>query len=115
MVSLAKQIAAEMNIRYENIDVPASTREGLYYQRREPLNDDHTAKIDMMDDVYARSWNLVREWHMIQSINAVVNPLLNSSGGRILVICGLLHVEAIKRHLPAEVTVDGGLFYTMAR
>lgn len=99
------------NVRYQNIDVSASVRQELRYQRQS----DPSQLMSMIDDIYARSWNLVREWHMIQTINAVVNKMLGSGGGRVLVICGLFHLDAIKRHLPEHVTIDGDLFYTMAR
>lgn len=100
--SFAKQIAGESSVRYVNFDIPHGIREQVHHLglQREPGDD-----TDPLDDLYARAWNFVREHHMRKMVHDEVTRVRCGSGGKILVICGLFHIDAIKRYLRDAATV----------
>lgn len=100
--SFAKQIAGS-SVRYVNIDIPHAIQEQVdpLRLRRKPGDD-----TDPLDNLYARAWNFVREHHMRKVVHDEVTRVRCDSGGRILVICGLLHIVAIRNYLREEATVS---------
>lgn len=100
--SFAKQIAGESSVRYVNIDIPQAIQTQVHHQGLQGKPGDDT---DPLDDLYARAWNLVREHHMREEVHREVTRVRCGSGGKILVICGLFHIDAIRRYLRDEATV----------
>ncbi len=115
--SFAKRLADEHKVSYRNIDIGRHERATI---KHIDINgpclwgiavDSNT----MLENIYARAWNMVREYHMIQSVrNEVDTVMLSDKGGRVLVICGLSHLDAIRGHLPDGVTVGGNVFHEIA-
>lgn len=102
--SFAKRIAASKRICYRNIDIPRSARTGIHYILDHPFNEEE-------EKPYVKAWNLVREWHMIEEIKPVLYALMDSNderirNGKVLLIVGAAHVEAIQRHMPQDVSVQ---------
>jgi len=103
----AKKMALERGAEYHNIDIHEETKKGIRYIKMAVL-DVEMENIDNRDNSYARSWNLVREWHMIETINTL---LKERPGRRFLIIVGLSHVDAIRHHIPKCFDVNVSLFY----
>jgi hypothetical protein len=109
-VSLARKLAIELGGDYHNIDIPEHVKGEIHYVKQTCINDDCTAITDNVDNLYARAWNMVREWHMITAVN---NLIRQYDGRKGLIIVGLAHLEATKGHLPNGVKATADVFYTV--
>lgn len=102
--SFAQDVADKEGVRYLNIDIPHATQEQVRHQGLRP---DPGHDIDPLDNLYARAWNFVREHHMREVVRSeVIRVRCDDHGGKILVICGLFHIDAIQRYSRDQATVS---------
>ncbi|MBL8292348.1 MAG: hypothetical protein JNN08_10960 [Bryobacterales bacterium] len=93
----AKKMASKRGAKYHNIDINEAAKVQIHYVRMSSLDCSEIKDVDERDNLYALAWNLAREWHMIETIQDL---LRDNFGQDFLIIVGLSHLDAIRKHLP---------------
>lgn len=113
--SFARQLADKREVLYQNIDIGQDARAKIEHI---DINGLCLEGNTMRENIHARAWNMAREHHMMESVRIEVFKVMNTEKeGRVLVICGLSHLDAIHEHLAAwapDVPVVGHVFHHIA-